>query len=127
FNGKMIVITSYIPLQYWYKSQKSNVPSWYRNVRITDNEDFKQLTRRISCYVVVTEDTVTVYNELDDDGKPCGKKTVYENELKKLKQEKQKENKFDFKAVFDSFCEKVEVERPTLFMSEVLEEDGLRF
>ena len=127
FNGKMIVITSSIPLNYWYKSQSSNLPSWYKEVRTSGKEDFKQLTRRISCYVVVTEDTVTVYNELDDDGKPCGRKTVYENELKKLKQEKQKENKFDFKAVFDSFCEKVEVERSTLFMTEVLEEDGLPF
>lgn len=125
FNGKMIVITSSIPLQYWYKSQKSNVPSWYRNVRTTDNEDFKQLTRRISCYVVVTEETVTVYTELDDDGKPCGKSVVYENELKHLKAQKQKENKFDFNSVFDSFCEKVEVERPVLFMTET--DDKLPF
>ncbi len=107
FNGKMIVITSSIPLQYWYKSQSSSMPAWYKAVRTSGKEDFKQLTRRISCYVMVTDDTVTVYNALDEEGKPCGKSTVYVNEVKKLKDEKKQ--KFDFNSVFDSFCEKVEV------------------
>ena len=107
FNGKMIVITSSIPLQYWYKSQSSSMPAWYKAVRTSGKEDFKQLTRRISCYVIVTDDTVTVYNGLDEEGKPCGKSTVYANEVKKLKGERKQ--KFDFTSVFDSFCEKVVV------------------
>lgn len=112
FNGKMIVLTSSVPLHYWYKSASSNMPAWYKEVRTSGKEDFMQLCRRISCYVQVTEETVTVYNELDEQGKPCGRHTVYENEVKKLKQ--QKKEKFDFKSVFDSFCEKVEVEREPL-------------
>ncbi len=116
FNGKMIVITSSIPLHYWYKSASSSMPTWYKQVRTSGKEDFTQLCRRISCYVVVTEETVTVYNELDENGKPCGRSSVYENELKKLKQNKQKQ-KFDFKSVFDSFCEKAEVEKQQLTLT----------
>lgn len=107
FNGKMIVLTSSIPLQYWYKSMNSSMPAWYKAVRMSGNEDFNQLCRRISCYVVVSDDTVSVYNSINEDGKPCGSCAVYENEVKKLK--KEKKEKFDFKSVFDSFCEKVEV------------------
>lgn len=121
FNGKMIVLTSSVPLQYWYKSASSNMPSWYKEVRTSGKEDFNQLCRRISCYVVVTEETVTVYNELDENGKPCGRSSVYENELKKLKQNKQKQ-KFDFKSVFDSFCEKAEVERQQLTLTPIDED-----
>ena len=116
FNGKMIVLTSSVPLQYWYKSASSNMPSWYKEVRTSGKEDFNQLCRRISCYVTVTEDTVTLYNELDENGKPCGRSSVYENEVKKLK-EKQQKQKFDFKSVFDSFCEKAEVEKQQLTLT----------
>lgn len=118
FNGKMIVITSSIPLQYWYKSPSSSMPTWYKEVRTSGKEDFKQLTRRISCYVAVTEDTVTVYNHLDDEGKPCGKSVVYVNEVKKLKEQKKQEERFDFESVFDSFCEKVENPKQTSFLTE---------
>ena len=122
FNGKMIIITSSIPLQYWYKSLSSSMPTWYKEVRTSGKEDFKQLTRRISCYVVVTEDTVTVYNELDEDGKPCGKSVVYENEVKKLKNKRKEEQKFDFYSVFDSFCDKVETFKQTCFLTETDED-----
>ena len=104
FNGKMIVLTSSVPLHYWYKSASSNMPSWYKQVRTSGKEDFTQLCRRISCYVQVTDDTVTVYNELDNEGKPIGRASVYVNEVKNLK--KQKKDKFDFNSVFASFCEK---------------------
>ncbi len=124
FNGKMIVITSSIPLQYWYKSMNSSMPAWYKAVRTSGNEDFNQLCRRISCYVVVSDDTVSVYNGLNEDGKPCGTPSVYENEIKKLK--KDKKQKFDFKSVFDSFCEKVEV--PFQLKLELIEDTkGLPF
>jgi len=65
---------------------------------------------------MVTDDTVTVYNELDNDGKPCGKCTVYENEVKKLKQKKKE--KFDFKSIFDSFCEKVETKEQLILIDD---------
>ena len=88
FNGKMIVLTSSVPLHYWYRSASSNMPSWYKQVRTSGKEDFTQLCRRISCYVQVTDDTVTVYNELDNDGKPIGRASVYVNEVKNLKKQK---------------------------------------
>ena len=116
FNGKMIVLTSSVPLHYWYRSASSNMPSWYKQVRTSGKEDFTQLCRRISCYVQVSEDTVTVYNELDNDGKPIGRASVYVNEVKNLK--KQKKDKFDFNKVFDSFCEKQKYEL------EEVEDDG---
>ncbi len=122
FNGKMIVITSSIPLQYWYKSLSSSMPTWYKEVRTSGKEDFKQLTRRISCYVVVTEETVTVYTELDEDGKPCGKSVVYENEVKKLKDKRKEEQKFDFHSVFDSFCDKLKTPKQTCFLTEIDED-----
>ena len=44
FNGEMIVITSSVPLKYWYPEYKFN-----RN-----NDSLDQLYRRINCYNVVT-------------------------------------------------------------------------
>lgn len=97
FNGKMIVVTSSIPLCYWFKG-----PSF--NVR---NEDFKQLYRRFGCYVVVTAEEITVYTEIDDNGKPCGLGRVYKNELAKMK--KEEKQKTDFCSMFDKICENVDL------------------
>lgn len=98
FNGKIIVITSSVPLHYWYK--KNRFTDYYESIR---NEDFGQLCRRISCYVEVSEDYVSIYNDVDKDGRPLNKVAVYENEVKTLKKQKNK-NTFDFKSAFDSFC-----------------------
>ena len=89
FVGKMIVITSSVPIKFWY-----------RHMRYNNREDLEQLYRRINSYVVVTETEVKLYNGLTEDGEPIGPPTIYENEVPKLKREQQSE-KFDFKKAFD--------------------------
>lgn len=96
FNGKMIVITSSVPLSYWYKQYR------YNNV-----DSLEQLYRRISCYVVVNEKDFVVYNEIDNTGRPKGVGQVFENELYKIKGE-QNERK-DFGEVFGKFCRRAAV------------------
>lgn len=93
FNGEMIVITSSVPLIFWYKQLQYN-----------KNDTLQQLYRRISCYVVVTETEITVYDEgLDKYGKPQGLGQIFKNELA----EKKKENKpkVDFKSMFGKICQ----------------------
>lgn len=97
FNGEMIVITSSIPLHYWFRGKDSD--GKYFSV---GNEDFVQLYRRISCYVEVTKEEIMVYNEIGSDGKPKGIAQVYKNELLDLK--KEKKEKRDFGALFGKIC-----------------------
>ena len=87
FNGKMIVITSTVPLSYWY-----------REYQYSRSDTLQQLYRRITSYVVVTELTVTVYNEIDNRGMPTGFFSVYRNEIPQLKQAKAP--KTDFSSEF---------------------------
>lgn len=93
FNGEMIVITSSVPLFEWYK------------VNQFDRTDtVNQLYRRISCYVVVTKDEVTVFDEgINDYGRPNGLGQVYKNELAVIK--KEKKARFDYKSAFGKICE----------------------
>jgi hypothetical protein len=92
FNGEFIVITSSVPLTYWYQDYKSG-----------SYDDLKQLYRRISCYVVVTKDEVSVFNEVGTDGKPKGVAQVFKNELADMP--KQEKVKRDFGALFSQICE----------------------
>ena len=87
FNGKMIVITSTVPLSYWY-----------REYQYSRSDTLQQLYRRITSYVVVTELTVSVYNEIDNRGMPTGFFSVYRNEIPQLKQAKAP--KTDFSSEF---------------------------
>ena len=89
FVGKMIVITSSVPIKFWYREMHYN-----------HREDLGQLYRRISSCVVVTETEVRLYEGLTEDGSPLGLPTVYGNEIPKLKREQKK--KFDFKSAFDT-------------------------
>lgn len=98
FNGEMIVITSSVPLRYWFRGR--NADGNYFNVA---NEDFVQLYRRISSYVEITHEEIAVYNEIDKNGSPFGLAQVYKNELADLKKEKQE--KRDFGAIFAEICE----------------------
>ena len=98
FNGKMIVITSSIPINYWFSELKFNAL-----------EDLNQLYRRITCYVTVTEDEVTVYDGLDKNGKPAGLGTIFKNELKELINNKKQKQRFDFKSAFAKICEPLTV------------------
>ena len=92
FNGKMIVITSSVPLSYWYRDYQYNM-----------TDTLLQLYRRITSYVLVDEQYVNVYNEVDERGRPLGVPTVFKNEIPKLKREKPK--KTDFASLFGDMLE----------------------
>ena len=93
FNGELIIITTSVPLSFWY-----------RHLRFNGSEDLRQLYRRISCYVEITETEVRLYDCLDDVGRPSGLPYVFKNKVKKLKTKKEK-NKTDFADGFSKFCE----------------------
>lgn len=99
FTGEMIVITSSIPICYWYSELRFNAL-----------EDLNQLYRRISCYVNVTEDEITVFNDgLDSKGKPVGLGTIYVNNIKELLKEEKQKNKVDFNSAFSQICKPLTV------------------
>ncbi len=98
FNGEMIVITTSIPLNYWFHGKNSD--GKYFSVK---DEDFWQFYRRISCYVHITKEEVTVYNEIDEKGNPSGLAQVFKNELLEL--QKQPKEKRDFGKIFEQICE----------------------
>lgn len=91
FNGSVIIITSPVPLNYWYKE--------YRNNEV---DTLDQLYRRINIYVDVKEKEILVYNGVDKVGKPDGTPKRYYNEVYDLKKEKPK--KKDIFSLFDKFC-----------------------
>lgn len=96
FNGEMIIITSAVPIVYWYKGI-----SFCKSM-----EDLIQLYRRISCYVVVTDKDITVYEGgLNESGRPNGLGNVYKNELVNMK--KENKPKFDYKSAFGKICDTV--------------------
>lgn len=91
FNGKIIVITSTVPICYWYPLMRCN-----------RNDSLDQLYRRITCYIEVSKDTVTVYNDgLGNDGKPKGLGVIYNNEL--ISADFVENEKTDFTQVFGNF------------------------
>lgn len=92
FNGKMIVITSSVPLVYWYPQ--------YRNSR----DSLEQLYRRIGSYVELTETTVTVYNDgVGKNGKPQGDGQVFRNEVQDFARTPAARTKMT--DIFAKFCE----------------------
>lgn len=93
FNGEMILITSSVPLRFWYK-----------DLQYSRTETLVQLYRRISCYVEVGKTEITVYDEgVDEYGKPKGLGQVYKNELADVK--KENKPKFDYKSAFGKICQ----------------------
>jgi len=93
FNGEVIVITSAVPLRYWFPSHKGG------------SDDLQQLYRRISLYVHLTDTLVNVYSSIDSQGNPCGNEVSYKNEVRALKEQSKPQS--DLFAEFDKFCEKV--------------------
>ena len=95
FNGKMIVITSSVPLCYWYPAHKYST-----------DDSLQQLYRRIGCYVEITAETVTVYNDgVGNNGKPKGKGRIFANELQDpFRQQQAHTNMED---VFSKICDDV--------------------
>lgn len=77
FIGEMIVITSSVPIHYWYMN--------YRTSKI---ETLDQLYRRINCYILVRNDVVAIYDDgVNENGAPLGTPTIIQNELVNKKQE----------------------------------------
>lgn len=76
FNGSLIVLTSTVPLKYWYPD---------RRLTADGIDDMYQLYRRITMYVEVQTDTIRVYHQLDKYGSPCGAFVQYKNEVPALK------------------------------------------
>ncbi len=97
FNGKMIVITSSVPLRYWYSYYKTSA-----------YDSLSQLYRRITCYIEVTSAQITVFNDgIDDKGIPKGLGAIFVNELSKI--EKTKTEKMDMVSVFSNICESADL------------------
>lgn len=84
-NCKVMIITSFIPIKYWYKSVRYS------------SDGIEQLFRRINVYIQITEDNIIIYDGVTDKGDPQGLGKVYINEVKRLKeaQNKEKLNIFD--------------------------------
>lgn len=93
FYGKVIVITSTVPLN-----------MWYMDYRYGDYDTLDQLYRRISCYVQVTKKEVKVYNDgVDNLGKPKGLGQVFRNELQDMIA-KAPPARTDFGSLFEKIC-----------------------
>lgn len=91
FNGLMIIITSSVPLPYWYKEFR------YSSVDTLD-----QLYRRINTYIFCENEYVEIYDEgVGEDGKPKGHPKFIINEVKDLK--KEKKEKIEISSLFDIF------------------------
>lgn len=93
FNGDVIVITSSVPLRYWYPLKKSGYGGY---------DGLEQLYRRIGLYVDITTDKIRLFNELDKYGNPVGAFCEYINEVPALKE--QEHSKRDFFSVFNKMC-----------------------
>lgn len=100
FNGDLIIITSKVPLNFWYR-HKDNKGNYYN----FSDTDMQQLYRRINCYVDVREKEIFVYeNGIGNDGKPIGRAKRYVNEVYGFKTaEVSPVNTFS--QIFDNICE----------------------
>ena len=103
FNGEVIVITSSVPLRYWYRGKNSK--GIYFSLQ---DEDFVQLYRRITMYVEITKEEIAVYPEgLTDKGYPKGLAETYVNDLFVKQEQKQIRKRSKFADVFKELCEPV--------------------
>lgn len=104
FNGELIIITSSVPLRYWYRGRNSNGLSF-----AVDNEGFEQLYRRIGCYVEVKANMIIVYPDgVDKLGNPQGLGRIYKNTLAEEFNKDQPSKKIDFCSVFDNLCGEIQ-------------------
>ena len=92
FNGDVIVITSSVPIRFWYFDKKCD-----------DYDSLIQLYRRIGTYIEVTKEKITVYPEgVDESGYPKGAGVDYINELST--NVVRAAPKTDFISVFNKMC-----------------------
>lgn len=82
FEGKMIIITSKVPIKYWYSHYRIN----------NEFDDLNQLYRRITTYFEFTYDTIKIYDGLNDRGNPINCIDILENvfigKIKKIEKKK---------------------------------------
>lgn len=83
FNGSVLVITSSVPINYWY--------SYYKSSKY---DDLKQLYRRIGTYIKISDYIVEIYDDgLDSNGNPIGFSKKIPNEIKFTSFEEKKKKK----------------------------------
>lgn len=83
FNGKVLVVTSSVPINYWY--------SW---LRLSQKDDLNQLYRRIGTYIKVSDKFVEIYDDgLDQFGNPKGNPKQVINEISYKKTEEKPKRK----------------------------------
>ena len=97
FNGKLIIITSTVPLEFWYYSYRYNM-----------QDTLYQLYRRVTSYVHVESEIIRLYNELDNKGRPVGLVRVFRNELGGAR--KQEQERTDFGAAFGEMLTDLEAD-----------------
>ncbi len=95
---ELLILTSSVPLAFWY-----------RHLILSKREDLKQLYRRISAYVELTDTEIRLYNSLDEAGRPSGLPTIYKNEVADLKRAP-RTDRTDFTKVFGEIFEKIPIE-----------------
>ena len=101
FDGKIIVLTSSVPPRFWYRDLIKSTSTY--STQKYSSEDLNQFYRRISCYIEMTDETITVYNHgLDDKGLPKGIGQQFTNGVSKIRKEKRK--KTDFCSFFTEMC-----------------------
>ncbi len=90
FNGEMIIITSSVPISYWY-----------RQMKYSSADSLVQLYRRITSYVEVKQDYILVYDEgINESGFPVGNPAIFENEVQGM--HSQKSERKSISSVFKS-------------------------
>lgn len=100
FDGKIIIITSTDEPWKWYKEP---IQSRGKQRRLS-LENLNQFYRRISCFVNITKEEITVYNEgLDEKGRGKGLGQVFVNDL--WKEKKEETPRTDFAKLFGEMCE----------------------
>lgn len=95
---ELMIMTSSVPLSFWY-----------RHLMFNKSEDLRQLYRRISCYVELTDYEVRLYSGVDEVGRPSGLPVRYKNKVAKLKTTSQKK-KTDFVKAFGEICDEISFE-----------------
>ena len=114
FNGDVIVITSSVPIRFWYFDKKCD-----------DYDSLIQLYRRIGTYIEVTKEKITVYPEgVNENGYPKGAGVGYINELST--NVVRAAPKTDFISVFNKMCASSSP-APMMEQMKVVDPDDLPF
>jgi hypothetical protein len=103
FNGKLIIITSTVPLQFWYPEYRYSM-----------SDTLSQLYRRITSYVCIAENVIQVYDNVDDKGRPTGHPRTFLNEISGVRGTAKKRT--DFGAAFGSMLIDLEKEWERLYL-----------